>query len=142
MSDDRREEVLRTQRTCRVATIGAAGHPHATALWFVWDGQAIWLNSLSRTQRWTDLQRDPRVSVLVDGGEEFLDLYGIEIIGTATPVGEVPRTGEPVEELREPERLFGAKYAGGEFRYDGRHAWLRVAPTKVVSWDFTRMTRS
>ncbi|MCU1367085.1 MAG: hypothetical protein JWN39_2724 [Ilumatobacteraceae bacterium] len=140
MDDVRRDELLRTQRTCRVATIGGGGQPHATAMWFVWDGSAIWLNSLSRTQRWTDIIRDPRLSVLVDGGEEFLDLYGIEIVGTASVVGEVPRTGEPCDELRAPELLFANKYANSdEMRYDGRHGWLRIEPVKIVSWDFSRL---
>ncbi len=142
MTDARRDEVLTQQRTCRVATIGAGGHPHASPLWFVWDGQSIWLNSLTRTQRWTDLQRDARVSVLVDGGEGFGELYGIELIGQAVPVGEAPRTGEPVEDLRTPELLFARKYtASDEFHYDGRHAWLRVDPHKIVTWDFANIPR-
>jgi hypothetical protein len=141
MSDAERDEVLRTQRTCRVGTIGAGGHPHVSALWFVWDGQSIWLNSLCRSQRWTDIQRTPQLSVLVDGGEQFVELYGIELIGTATAVGEVPRTGEPLDELREPERLFARKYTDrDELQHDGRHAWLRVDPAKIVSWDFTKLS--
>jgi hypothetical protein len=55
-------------------------------------------------------------------------------------VGEVPRTGEPVPDLETPERLFADKYAGGNLRHDGRHAWLRIAPDKVVSWDFRKLT--
>jgi hypothetical protein len=142
MADDKREALLRTQRTCRLGTVGAGGQPHVTALWFVWDGAAVWLTSLSRSQRWTDIQRDPRVSILVDGGDEFLELYGVELIGRATSVGEVPRTGEPVDELREPERLFANKYTNSDvFGYDGRHAWLRVDPEKIVSWDFTNIAR-
>jgi hypothetical protein len=45
-------------------------------------------------------------------------------------------------EMRQPERLLANKYTGGEeFRYDGRHARLRMEPTKIVSWDFTNMAR-
>lgn len=83
--------------------------------------------------------RDPRVSVLVDGGHDFVDLQGVEVIGRAEVVGEVPRTGEPKDVLVGPERVFGDKYAGGTFAYDGGHAWLRVVPERVVSWDFRKM---
>jgi len=138
MTPDERDLFLGAERTCRVATIGADG-PHATALWFVWDGASIWLNSIVKSQRWADLRRDPRVTVLVDTGEGFGELHGVEIRGRATPVGEIPRTGQADEALAEPERLFGAKYAGGAFTHDGRHAWLRVAPEKIVSWDFRKM---
>jgi hypothetical protein len=105
----------------------------------VWDGEALWLTSIVKSQRWTDLERDPRVSVLVDTGEGFGELRGVELRGRAEPVGEVPRTGAPNEELVEPERLFGDKYAGGRFGHDGRHAWLRVVPEKITSWDFRKM---
>ncbi len=121
-----------------MATTGDGG-PHLTALWFVWDGSSLWLTSIVASQRWTDLARDPRVSVLVDAGEGYLELRGVEIRGRAVPVGEVPRTGEPHPELEEPERLFGEKYIGGPFAHDGRHAWLKVIPEKIVSWDFQKM---
>jgi hypothetical protein len=49
----------------------------------------------------------------------------------------VPRTGLPEPQLDEPERLFAGKYAGGDvMHHDGRHAWLRLVPDKVTSWDF------
>ena len=38
-----------------------------------------------------------------------------------------------------PETLFGQKYSDGTFQADGRHAWLRLAPEKIVSWDFRKM---
>jgi PPOX class probable F420-dependent enzyme len=141
MEPAERETFLTAQRTCRVATVGADGAPHVSALWYVWDGSALWLNSLVSSQRWTNAVRDPRVSVLVDAGEAFLDLCGVELIGTAEVVGEVPRTGEPCESLTAAETLFGEKYAGGAFVADGRHAWLRVVPDKVVSWDFRKLVK-
>jgi hypothetical protein len=138
MTVEERDAFLSGQRTCRVATSGSQG-PHLTALWFVWDGDALWLNSIVDSQRWADLQSDPRISVLVDTGQEFDELQGVEIRGRAVPVGDVPRTGQPNPELVDPERRFGEKYAGGSFTHDGRHAWLRVEPDKIVSWDFTKM---
>jgi len=138
MSPDERDAFLTEERTCRVGTVGTDG-PHVTALWFVWDGSSVWLNSIVKSQRWVDLQKDQRVTVLVDTGEGFGELRGVEIRGRATPVGEIPRTGEAHAALAEPERLFGAKYAGGAFSADGRHAWLRVVPDKIVSWDFRKM---
>jgi hypothetical protein len=143
MTQEERDGFLREQPICRVATVGPAGHPHASALWFVWDGASLWLNSLVRSRRWADLDRDPRLSVIVDdGGTDFLRLRGVELLGNAQIVGEVPRKGEPADELTAPERLFADKYAGGgEFRYDGKHGWLRLTPEKIVSWDFGKLRR-
>ncbi|UGQ11449.1 pyridoxamine 5'-phosphate oxidase family protein [Yinghuangia sp. ASG 101] len=143
MSDEERDAFLREAPVVRVATVGAGGSPHLSALWFVWDGTALWLNSLTRSQRWTDITRDQRVSLIVDdGGSDFLSLRGIELQGTAETVGEIPRTGEPVDELTAPEQLFADKYSPGRaFQYDGRHGWLRITPDKIVSWDFSKLRR-
>jgi hypothetical protein len=130
------DEFLASERTCRVATTGPQG-PHNTPLWYVWDGTALWLTSLVRSQRWTDIERDPRVAVLVDAGEEYGELRGAELLGTLEVVGEVPRTGAPNDDLAEPERLMAAKYGG--MYYDGRHAWLRLTPEKISSWDFRKI---
>jgi PPOX class probable F420-dependent enzyme len=139
MNTEERDAFLASERTCRVASIGRDGSPHVTPLWFAWDGTALWLTSIVRSQRWTDLRRDNRVSVIVDAGGPFTELRGVELRGRAEVVGEAPRTGEPVPELDAPERLFADKYAGGRVHHDGRHAWLRVAPAKIVSWDFRKM---
>jgi hypothetical protein len=132
---------LAEERTCRIATVGPDG-PHATPLWFVWHGGALWLYSLSRSQRWADLGRDPRMAAVVDAGDQYGELRGVEVRGTVDVVGEVPRTGEPSDELAEPERLFAQKYfASEEMWHDGRHGWLRLTPERVVSWDFRKVAQ-
>jgi general stress protein 26 len=127
MSKEELDEFLTTERTCRVATTGPSG-PHNTPLWFVWDGAALWFTSLVRSQRWTDMERDPRVAVVIDTGTEY-----------GESVGEAPRTGEPNAELEKPESLIAAKYFGGQMHHDGRHAWLRLVPEKITSWDFRKI---
>jgi hypothetical protein len=134
---------LRGQRICRIATLTSSGAPHVSPLWYVWDGSALWLYSIVRSQRWTDLLRDPRAAVVVDGGDDFGDLHGVELRGSFEPVGEAPRTGEQeLAELDVPERLFAAKYIAnpdGSMYHDGRHAWLRLVPEKVASWDHRKL---
>jgi hypothetical protein len=129
---------LAEQRTCRVATIGSSG-PHATPLWYAWHGGVLWLTSVVRSQRWADLQRDPRIAAVVDAGESYDELRGVELRGRVEVVGEVPRTGEPVPELDGPEQLLADRYFGGTVVHDGRHAWLRVVPDKITSWDFRKL---
>jgi hypothetical protein len=139
MAPEERDAFLNDERTCRVASAGADGSPHVSPLWFVWDGQSLWLTSIVKSQRWIDLQRDNRVAVVVDAGHDFLELRGVELRGRADVVGDVPRTGEPNAEVVVPERLFADKYAGGQVRHDGRHACLRITPEKMISWDFRKL---
>lgn len=140
MSPEELDEFLRTQRTCRVATVSADGAPHVAPLWFAWDGTSLWLYSITRSKRGADLRRDPRIAVVVDAGVEYDELRGAELAGTVEFIGEVPRTGEPVPELVEIERLFARKNFGiDELPHDGRHAWLRLTPKTVTSWDFRKL---
>lgn len=130
---------LAAERTCRVATRSPAG-VHNTPLWFAWDGRALWLTSIVRSQRWVDLERDPRVAVVVDAGTGYEELRGVELTGSVEPVGEAPRPvgADPDPDLAEAERLFAARYLAGPFVDDGRHGWLRLVPDKIVSWDFRK----
>jgi hypothetical protein len=140
MSRPELNEFLTTERTCRVATMSQDG-PHVTPLWFVWDGSLAWIYSIVGSQRWVDLDRDPRVAIVVDAGHDYFELRGAEITGTVTVVGEVPRTGAPASRLEAVERLFADKYQGtGDMIYDGRHGWLCITPAKIASWDFRKIT--
>jgi nitroimidazol reductase NimA-like FMN-containing flavoprotein (pyridoxamine 5'-phosphate oxidase superfamily) len=133
------DEFLTAERTCRVATVSPQG-PHVTPLWFIWDGTALWLTSVVRSQRWTDLRRDPRVAIIVDAGEQYDDLRGAELRGSVMIVGEVPRTSAFDERVAGVELLFARKYMGGDtMHHDGRHAWLRLIPEKIISWDFRKI---
>lgn len=138
MTADEVDAFLAEQRTCRVATVGPAG-PHATPLWYAWHGGALWLTSVVRSQRWADLQRDPRIAAVVDAGEAYDELRGVELRGRVEVVGEVPRTGAAVPELDGPEQLFADRYTGGTVAHDGRHGWLRLVPDKITSWDFRKL---
>ena len=140
MSPAEVDEFLGSARTCRLASVGPAG-PHVTPLWFVWLEGSMWMQSLTRSQRWADLMRDPRVAVVVDDGEEYLELRGVELRGEVATEGEIPRVGaDGAPELAAVEAAFARKYlGGGEFGYDGRHGWLRLDPTKLVSWDFRKI---
>ncbi|RFU83784.1 pyridoxamine 5'-phosphate oxidase family protein [Streptomyces triticagri] len=140
MTPEELDAFLAEQRTCRVATVAADGTPHASTLWFVWDGTSLWLYSITRSRRWADLRQDGRIAVVVDSGEEYGELRGAELSGRVEFVGESPRTGEDCAELTEPERLFARKNFGLDtMPHDGRHAWVRLTPDKVASWDFRKL---
>lgn len=139
MTTVERDAFLAQARTCRVATVGKDGAPHVSPLWFGWHAGALWLFSITRSKRWADLVRDPRISVVVDAGEDYLELRGVELSGRAEIVGEVPRGTDPDARLAPIEQIFADKYMGGTFYPDGQHAWLRVTVDKIASWDFRKL---
>src|SRR5450755_3463933 len=92
MNADELNSFLGEQRTCRLATLGSGG-PHVSPVWFVWDSTALWIYSLTRSQRCTNIACAPRVAAVIDAGELYAELHGVEIEGAADVVGPVPRTG-------------------------------------------------
>ena len=143
MSAEEMDAFLEQERVCRVSTLARDGTPRSNPLWFVWHDRSLWLYSLVRTQRWANIEQNPNVSALIDAGHDYGELRGVELIGKVAVVGEVPRTGDSDPDLQTPERLFFHKYFDrDEPVHDGRHAWLRLAPEKVVSWDFRKLARS
>src|SRR6267378_3710316 len=131
MTPEERDAFLTEERTCRVASLGGNGAPHVTPLWFVWDGEALWLNSLTKSQRWADLERDPRVAVVVDAGVGYGELRGVEIRGTVAPVDRAEAAG--------PAQGFADKYGNGVVGDDGCYGWHPLTPEKITSWDFRKI---
>ncbi|MDP3893718.1 pyridoxamine 5'-phosphate oxidase family protein [Nocardioides sp.] len=93
MSDEEVDAFLDDSMKVQVATVGKDGAPHLTTLFYVLvDGRiAFW--TYGRSQKIRNLERDPRVSCLVEDGEEYSELRGVSITGTA-------------ELVRDPDRLF------------------------------------
>lgn len=140
MTPDEIDTFLADERTCRVATLTASGHPHVAPLWFVWDGKSLWLYSIVKSQRWTNLTRNPDIAIVIDAGKDYFELRGVEILGRAVVVGEVPRTDAPDPILSEPESLFARKYFDTDrIPADHKHAWLRITPDKLTSWNFAKL---
>ena len=89
---------------------------------------------------WAPGTTDSNANYFLTEGYEYVELHGAEISGTAEVVGEIPRMSSPNDELARPELLFARKYFGADtFFPDGRHAWLRVTPEKLTSWDFRKL---
>jgi len=93
-----------------------------------------------RSSRWAHVQERPEIAVVVDAGDGYEELRGVELRGRVEVTGDVPRTASFDAALLPVEQAFAQKYlAGGEYVPDGRHAWLRLVPRRIVSWDFRKL---
>ncbi len=70
-------EFLKAKRFASVATLLPDGTPHVTVLWYALeDGDTILLNGAAGRQWCRNLERDPRVSVAVPDGYDYVELRG------------------------------------------------------------------
>ena len=97
-ADERRQFLLESTRTGKVATTRADGRPHVTPVWFTVDGDEILFTTHETSLKAKAIRRDPRVAmcvddqtppysyVLVEGNAELSDDLG-ELRQIATAVG-------------------------------------------------------
>jgi PPOX class probable F420-dependent enzyme len=141
MTPEEVEAYLTAQRDLQVASLNADGSPHLVTMWFALMDGDVCFWTYGRSQKIVNLQRDPRVTVLVADGAAYEELRGVTISGRAQVIedrDEVNRIGETVFEkywmpitddaTREGVRAMGAKRLG-----------VRITPEKVVSWDHSKL---
>ncbi|WP_410647521.1 pyridoxamine 5'-phosphate oxidase family protein [Amycolatopsis sp. cmx-4-54] len=145
MSPDELAAFLDEQKVINVATIGPNGRPHLAPLWYYphESGVATW--TYGSSQKAKNLERDPRATVLIEDGESYEKLRGVsleadvEVITDTALVTQMgislmqryagAKPGDPV-----PDELSG---------FIGKQAPKRIGlifrPTKIVSWDHTKL---
>jgi PPOX class probable F420-dependent enzyme len=64
-----RSFILRGTRTAKVATVMEDGRPHVMPVWFVLDGERIVFTTGANSVKGRNLQRDPRIALVVDDDE-------------------------------------------------------------------------
>lgn len=142
MSDEEAAAFLEAGHTLQLASINADGSPHLVAMWYVLvDGApAVW--TYARSQKVVNLRRDPRLAGLVETGDRYEALRGVQLNGRA----EIVEDPERVQAVG--EGLFGKYNPGVELTDDvravvARQGAKRVAvllrPERVVSWDHRKL---
>jgi hypothetical protein len=84
MSDPEVAAFLAQERTVTCATIGPRGWPHLMPLWYVLreapsgePGPRMWAWTYASSQKARNLERDPRATLQVEAGEQYLQLRGV-----------------------------------------------------------------
>ena len=80
MSEAEVEAFLEEQRTMSIATIGRDGRPHVIAMWYAFlDGvPSFW--TFAKSQKVVNLRRDPRITCMVEAGDTYDQLRGVELV--------------------------------------------------------------
>lgn len=147
MTPDEVDAFIASQRTLAVATIGHDGFPHVAPLWFVVEGGRIVFRSFTKSQKIVNLRRDPRLTVLVEDGEDYAELRGVMVKGTARLVDDrdevlrlygkvsvrytMPDVDADDLDPAALEALFG--------RFADKNTVVVVEPRQVISWDHRKL---
>jgi PPOX class probable F420-dependent enzyme len=141
MTDEEFWRFAEEQKSMQVATLNRDGTVHLMPLWFAIDDGAFVLETFTKSQKIKNLERDPRITVLLEDGKVYQKLRGASITSTAELVQDVERvhalhmkvllrnTPELPEDVLEKASLSMAP----------KKTAILIRPEKIVSWDHSKL---
>jgi PPOX class probable F420-dependent enzyme len=140
MTQEEIDAFLHERHTMSMATIGVGGRIDLVAMWYGFVGGDIGFETKTKSQKVQNLRRDDRLTVMVEDGETYDTLRGVEMSGR----GEI---------IEDPEQLFELGVSVFE-RYQGpyteemkpfveamlnKRVLVRLHAERVVSWDHRKL---
>jgi PPOX class probable F420-dependent enzyme len=142
MSESEVADYLEASMKVQVASIGPDGAPHLTTLFYVVDEGRIAFWTYASSQKIKNLERDPRISCLVETGTDYFELAGVSITGSA----EIVRDKDRIRQIGTAvTHAMSGRVDLGDLGRDivekqvQKRVAVIVTPTKVASWDHSKM---
>jgi PPOX class probable F420-dependent enzyme len=147
MSEDEIRSYLREGHTMVLTSNGPRGYPHSVAMFYSLDDDlTVRIATYGRSQKVRNIERDPRVTLLVETGKAYSELRGVMIEGqakitkdldltVATMIEANSNTGSPLPDIEQiPEDV--------KLKMAGKRVLLEIRPERFVSWDHGKLPSS
>ena len=141
MTDAEIAAFLEEQRTMSVATIGRDGRPHVVAMWYAMLDGAPCFWTFAKSQKVLNLRRDPRLTCMVEAGDVYSELRGVELVAHAEMTedeDDILRFG-----VAQWERYQGVKVTDAVLpavkKMAAKRVVVRVVVDRYVSWDHRKL---
>lgn len=140
MTPDEIDEFLHGRHTMSLCSINHDGTIHAVAMWYGFLDGAVAVETKAKSQKVKNLRRNPTITCLVEDGDTYEELRGVELVGRA-------------EIVDDPDRLWQVGVNVWE-RYNGpytddvrplvevmlnKRVAVKVHVDRVVSWDHRKL---
>ena len=144
MTDDELMAFCRGQKTITIVSNGVGGFPHPMPMWFhMDDDKTVRMSTFRKSQKVKNVQRDPKVALLVEAGEEYAELRGVCITGHCEVVDDLRAVQDTLVDITGGEAAESAE--GRQAMYKvieptaAKRVLLRIKPEKIVSWDHRKL---
>ena len=140
MSAEEVDAFLQEERTAVMCSMHPEGSIHAVAMWYGFLDGVLTVETKAKSQKVRNLKRDPRLTFIVEAGDSYDQLRGVELVGRA-------RIIEDPDDIWKLGISVWERYIGpyDESQRDGLAGMLnnRVLVTididKTVSWDHRKL---
>ncbi|WP_369372930.1 pyridoxamine 5'-phosphate oxidase family protein [Streptomyces sp. cg36] len=113
---------LGSERDLWVSTAHPDHGPHQVPLWFLWDGEAVWMCTSANSATVRNVRAEPRVRLALPDAFDVVLLQGE---AQCCPAREVPA---------EAADAFAAKFGWDPRGEEAPYVYLRVVPRTVRAW--------
>jgi nitroimidazol reductase NimA-like FMN-containing flavoprotein (pyridoxamine 5'-phosphate oxidase superfamily) len=110
--------------------------PHNTPVWFLWDGQSLYISAFTSTRKVKEVRRNPYIAVLIDASE------AIDGVSAVLAEGKAEWIREP-QLVQEMSRAIYTRYMGSEgvlaeapqsWIVDAENSIIKLTPTHIYTW--------
>jgi nitroimidazol reductase NimA-like FMN-containing flavoprotein (pyridoxamine 5'-phosphate oxidase superfamily) len=132
------EAVLAEAVLARLATTNPKTlQPHVVPVWFMWDGENIWISSFVSTRKIHELQINPRGAVLIESKQEGSQLTAVLL------EGDVELVRQPRKRVSEIASRIYVRYLGEKgilepepqsWLVDPENLLIKLTPRRIISW--------
>ena len=141
MSQEEIDEFLQGWHTMNCATMNHDGTIHLIAMWYGFLEGCPALETKAKSQKVKNIRRNPQITCLVEEGDSYDQLRGVELVGHAEIIEDPERifelgisvvertTGQPYTEAMRPavEAMINKRVV------------VKIHPEKYVTWDHRKL---
>lgn len=143
MSTDEITGFFEEERVAVVSSIGPRGWPHSMPLWYVVRDGRIFSWTFRKSQKVVNLNRDDRATVLVEAGDAYEELRGVQLETEVVFHDDLDFIVEFAGDLTRRYAPGGGPPDPGAVEAFERQAPKRIVlefvPVKTVSWDHRKL---
>ncbi|HLI72405.1 MAG TPA: PPOX class F420-dependent oxidoreductase [Acidimicrobiales bacterium] len=140
MSADEVDAFLAERRPMTLCSINHDGSIHAVAMWYGFLEGRVAFETKAKSQKVQNLRRDPRITCMVEDGDYYEELRGVELVGRAEIVEDPERMWELGVNLF--ERYYGT-YTDDLRPFVetmlNKRVVIKLHPERTVTWDHRKL---
>jgi PPOX class probable F420-dependent enzyme len=141
MTPDEIDEFVKGWHTMNCATMNHDGSIHLVAMWYGFLEGAPALETKAKSQKVANLRRNPQITCLIEDGDKYEELRGVEMVGHAEIVEDPDRIFELGISVF--ERTSGQTYTEEMKPFVevmlNKRVVVKIHVDKYVSWDHRKL---
>jgi PPOX class probable F420-dependent enzyme len=140
MTADETLKLLASARKTHLATINRDGTPHVVTMFYALRDGRITFWTYRASQKARNLARDPRLTCLVEDGDDYFSLRGVQVNGIAHLIDDLAGVAAVGKLVAEGPLGVSADVVDGYIEQAARKRVAYVVePVRVISWDHRKL---